>query len=114
MLDDVREALVAETLDCKPIKGHDYPLGGQVAGGSKVGLGGAQLVEILNMDKFECPLDPHPQKSKLSDDQVLLQMLLPTQLKAPEMAFIEEEDIHDENQLRASAQELPKAPLTGY
>lgn len=30
------------------------------------------------------------------------------------MAFIEEEDILDENQLRASATELPKAPLTGY
>ena len=26
MLDDVREALAAEKLDCKPIKGHDYPL----------------------------------------------------------------------------------------
>ena len=41
-------------------------------------------------------------------------MLLPNQLKAPEMVFIEEEDIADENQLRASCQELPKAPLTGY
>lgn len=61
MLDDVREALAAETLDCKPIKGHDYPLGGgQGVGGAKVGLGGAQLVEVLNMDKFHCPMDPHP------------------------------------------------------
>ena len=41
-------------------------------------------------------------------------MLLPNQLKAPEMVFIEEEDIADEDQLRASCQELPKAPLTGY
>ena len=30
------------------------------------------------------------------------------------MAFIEEDDIADENQLRASCQELPKAPLTGF
>jgi len=29
-------------------------------------------------------------------------MLLPNQLKAPEMAFIEEDDITDEDQLRAS------------
>ena len=26
MLDDVKEALAAEKLDCRPIKGHDYPL----------------------------------------------------------------------------------------
>jgi len=26
MLEDVREALAAEKLDCKPIKGYDYPL----------------------------------------------------------------------------------------
>ena len=41
-------------------------------------------------------------------------MLLPSQLKAPQMAFIEETDIDDEVQLRASCQEMPKAPLTGY
>ena len=27
MLDDVKEALAAEKLDCRPIKGHDFPLG---------------------------------------------------------------------------------------
>ena len=26
MLDDVKEVLAAEKLDCRPIKGHDYPL----------------------------------------------------------------------------------------
>ena len=59
-------------------------------------------------------LDQHPQKLKLNDDEKMLQMLLPTQLKAPEMAFLEEEDICDEATLRASAAELPKAPLTGF
>ena len=42
-------------------------------------------------------------------------MLLPTQLKAPEYAFIEEEDIGDDFLLRTSqVGGLPKAPLTGY
>jgi len=41
-------------------------------------------------------------------------MLLPTQLKAPQMAFIEEEDIADENQLRDSRVGLPVAPKTGF
>ena len=41
-------------------------------------------------------------------------MLLPTQLKAPEMVFLEEEDISNEDHLRSSCQELPKAPPTGY
>lgn len=68
----------------------------------QVSQGGAQLVEVLNIEKFECPLNGNPQKAKLSDDQVILQMLLPTQLKAPEMAFIDEEDIKDEDQLRSS------------
>ena len=60
MLDDVKEALAAEKLDCKPIKGHDYPLSSiNNRGGveqKRVGLGGAQIVEVMNMDKF----DPHP------------------------------------------------------
>ena len=41
-------------------------------------------------------------------------MLLPTQLKVPEMNFIEEEDLLDEEDLRKSCQELPKPPLTGF
>ena len=52
MLDDVKEALAAEKLDCRPIKGHDYPLGQPVNHSSKVGLGGAQIVEVMNMDQF--------------------------------------------------------------
>ena len=60
MLDDVKEALAAEKLDCRPIKGHDYPLGqanrGSALGQHRVGLGGAQIVEVMNMDRF----DPHP------------------------------------------------------
>ena len=60
MLDDVKEALAAEKLDCKPIKGHDYPLGALNNRGGmeqkRVGLGGAQIVEVMNMDRF----DPHP------------------------------------------------------
>ena len=115
MLDDVKEALAAERLDCKPIKGHDYPMGQQVRGrGQKVGLGGAELVEVLQMDTFNPALDPNPQKAKLSDDEKILEMLLPTQLKAPQMVFIEEADIGTEEELRASCQELPKAPLTAY
>lgn len=113
MLDDVKEALAAERLDCRPIRGHDYPLG-QENQRRRVGLGGAELVEVGNMDRFDPGLDANTQKAKLNDDQKILQMLLPTQLKAPEMVFLEEEDISDENQLRASCQELPKAPLTGF
>ena len=60
MLDDVNEALAAEKLDCRPIKGHDYPLSqanrGGAPGQGRVGLGGAQIVEVMNMDRF----DPHP------------------------------------------------------
>ena len=44
MLDDVKEALAAEKLDCKPIKGHDFPLSSLNRGGveqKRVGLGGA-------------------------------------------------------------------------
>ena len=80
MLEDVREALAAEILDCKPIMGHDYPLteGAGQNNRNRIGLGGAELVEVLHMDGFQAALDPHPQKAKLSDDQILLQMLLPT------------------------------------
>ena len=59
MLDDVKEALAAEKLDCRPIKGHDYPLSQAnrgALGKKQVGLGGAQIVEVMNMDRF----DPHP------------------------------------------------------
>ena len=57
MLDDVNEALAAEKLDCRPIKGHDYPLNQANRGApGRVGLGGAQIVEVMNMDRF----DPHP------------------------------------------------------
>ena len=76
MLDDVKEALAAEKLDCKPIKGHDYPLMQQSK--NKVGLGGAQLVEVLNIDKFEGCLDQNPQKAKIDDDEIIFQMLMPT------------------------------------
>ena len=85
-----------------------------MAKGEQVGFGGAEVMEVLHMDKFE-QLDKNPQKQKIqNDDELILQMLMPSQLKAPEMAFIEETDIEDEVQLRASCQELPKAPLTGY
>ena len=62
MLDDVKEALAAEKLDCRPIKGHDIPIsslnnrGGMEQHNQRVGLGGAQIVEVMNMDRF----DPHP------------------------------------------------------
>ena len=69
---------------------------------------------MLNLDRFE-GYDPHPQKAKIDNDEMILSMLLPNQLKAPEMVFLEEEDIADENQLRASTSSaLPKAPLTGF
>ena len=117
MLDDVKEALAAERLDCRPIRGHDFPMS-QINQPNKqkdrVGLGGAELVEVMNLDRFDAGLDSNPQKARLNDDEKLLQMLLPQQLKAPEMAFIEEDDINDEDQLRSSCQALPKAPLTGY
>lgn len=77
MLDDVKEALAAEKLDCRPIKGHDFPLGQNHMVGSRsqqqnrVGLGGAQIVEVMNMDRFE-GYDPHPQKAKINDDQMIL------------------------------------------
>ena len=51
----------------------------------------------MNLDKFDsAPLDPNPQKAKIDDDEQILAMLLPTQLKAPEMVFLEEEDIGSE------------------
>ena len=43
----------------------------------------------------------------MTDDEKILQMLLPTQLKAPEMMFLEETDIGNEEELRASCQSLP-------
>lgn len=111
MLDDVKEALAAEKLDCRPIKGHDYPLSRSgLSSQKKVGLGGAEIVEVMNMDKFEEPL----KHSDSSCSYGILEMLLPNQLKAPEMVFIEEDDIADEDQLRASCQGLPTAPLTGF
>ena len=56
----------------------------------------------MNLDKFDPGLDKDPQKLKLNDDEKILQMLLPTQLKVPEMNFIEEEDLLDEEDLRRS------------
>jgi len=79
MLDDIKEALAAEKLDCRPIKGHDYPLSAHnLRGKDRVGLGGAQLVEVLDLDRFDPGLDPDRQKARLNDDEKLLQMLLPT------------------------------------
>ena len=116
MLDDVKEALAAEKLDCKPIKGHDFPLASKNVSKNqqKVGLGGAELVEVVNMDTFNLTLDPNPQKAELTDHDKMLQMLLPSQLKAPKMAFLDEDDINGEDMLRKSTKELPKAPLTGF
>ena len=78
MLDDFNEAHTAEVLDCRPIRGVDLPMK-QNQRNKNVGLGGAEIVEVLNMDQF---MNPHPQKAELGDEAIL-QMLLPTQLKAP-------------------------------
>jgi len=68
----------------------------------------------MNLDNFNISLSQNKQKAEMTDDEKILQMLLPTQLKAPAMVFLEETDICDEEQLRASCQSLPKAPLTGF
>ena len=56
MLDDFNEAHTAEVLDCRPIRGVDLPMK-QNQRNKNVGLGGAEIVEVLNMDKF---MNPHP------------------------------------------------------
>ena len=60
LLDDAKGALVAERLQCKPIQGHDLPLSQlglrqSAASAAKVGMGGALLVEVENMDKVQMP-----------------------------------------------------------
>ena len=56
LLNDAKGALVAEKLQCRPIQGHDLPLSSlnmkQVTSSTqKLGMGGAQLVEVENLDK---------------------------------------------------------------
>ena len=61
LLTDTKGALVAERLQCRPIQGHDLPLSKlnmQQQSFQKVGMGGAQLVEIENLDKVQMPQLP--------------------------------------------------------
>ena len=103
LLDDAKGALVAEKLQCKPIQGHDLPLSAlsmrQSTGSvGKVGMGGAMLVEVENMDKVQLPQLPEP-GPPLPDSELILRSLLPTSLQAPTMNFIEESDLMNEEEL---------------
>ncbi len=50
----------------------------------------------MNLDTFDPKLSDNKQKAELTDHDKILEMILPTQLKAPEMMFLEECDISDE------------------
>ena len=98
LLNEVKEALAAERLQCKPIHGHDIPLIQlQSKTREKVGLGGAEIVEVENLDNVATYIENEDmQNNKLKDEASILDMLLPTQLKAPTMTFIETEEISDD------------------
>lgn len=123
LLNDAKGALVAEKLQCRPIQGHDLPLSSlsmkQVTSSTqKLGMGGAQLVEVENLDKVQMPELPEP-GPPLPESELILRSLLPNQLKAPSMVFIEEEDLNNEEDLVRQSQQLPsnprlRGPLTAF
>lgn len=105
--------MVAETLQCKPIQGHDLPLAdlqkstrnGELAKGGQ--QGGAELLEVTHLDNFRHVQIESASKPKLADEDQILHMLLPNTLQAPCMDFISCEDI-------SSLKSEPVAPKTGY
>ena len=80
LLTDAKEALVAERLQCKPIQGHDLPLSSlQSAVREQVGLGGAELIEVENLESIAAEKYAEASNSnKLKDEASVLEMLLPT------------------------------------
>ena len=71
LLDDVKVALAAERLDCKPIRGVDLPLL------NSGGMGTGELVEVSNLDRIET-VNVRPPPLRLDDDSKSLAMLLPS------------------------------------
>lgn len=68
LLDDVKMALAAEKLDCKPIRGVDLPLLSAPSG---------MLVEVEELETFvSVPLQAAPMR--LNDEDKIFAMLLPT------------------------------------
>ena len=94
-MNGVKEALAAERLQCKPIQGHDIPLIQlQTNTREKVGLGGAEIIEVEQLDNIKTYIEnENIQNNKLKEEASVLDMLLPTQLKAPTMQFLETEEL---------------------
>lgn len=83
MLENVKYALAAEMLDCKPIRGVDLPINS---------LGTGELLEVENLERLDSVHIQAP-PIRLDDHEKVLAMLLPSQLKAPQAFFIEEADL---------------------
>lgn len=82
-MDNVKCALAAERLDCKPIRGIDLPLARNA---------NVHLLEVEHLDRLEVvPIQPPPMR--LDDEDKILAMLMPEQLKAPSSFFLEEADL---------------------
>lgn len=70
LLENVKFALAAEMLDCKPIRGVDLPL--QL-------MGTGELLEVEQLDRLETVHVQLP-PLRLDDNEKVLAMLLPSQL----------------------------------
>jgi len=84
LLDNVKFALAAERLDCRPIRGVDLPL--------KSNATTALLVEVEQLDRLET-VNLQPPPLRLTDEDKIFAMLLPSQLSAPSTFFLEETDL---------------------
>lgn len=83
---EVSSALLQSKLQCKPIEGHDIPLGQlqKEIQSQLVGNSSAHLLEVEVIEKIE---------NEISETDQLLSMLLPNQLRKATMQFLEVETL---------------------
>ena len=86
LVTEVSQAFLAQKLQCRPIEGHDMPLGElqrqlqrQAHGETQ-----AQIIEVQNIESIPCEIPE-------ADD--ILSMLMPNSLRKATMHFIEVEDL---------------------
>ena len=79
--------MLAQKLDCRPIEGHDLPLGDlQKSLHSSALAKGHVLLEVQNIESTE---------NEIKESEKILTMLMPNQLKANTMEFLEVSDIRE-------------------
>lgn len=91
-MDDVKMAMLANRLQCKPIEGHDIPFADiqRAIQGERSGLQSVNKAQLLDVQNIESMSG-----NEITNGEQILQMLMPGQLKKNTMEFLDVEDIRD-------------------